>query len=259
MGIHCAVMPSDWNKTTAKAAQLCAALACLLAFFPQLVGAQSLPSTPGHLRLVSVLALDRPVMVQEKILLDTLLGRAGWSYSLQSVPAERAVVDFRNGTYDGDVNRIATFNQSYPDAVRVDPHVQSAFFYAVGAPQPATPTGWSDLSAYRIAYVRGFKGIEIRTAAVAHREVTSGEESCVRMAHARRVDWCVLPVDRKGDWPLRKELGEQLTGVLLDAVKVHIWLAPQHKELAQTLSRHLRDMERSGELARTMGAFRQPE
>ncbi|MDT8992949.1 hypothetical protein RQP54_18900 [Curvibacter sp. APW13] len=223
--------------------------------------AQSLP-TPGHgtpLRLVSILALDRPVMVQEKLLLDVLFSRAGVGYTLETVPAERALVDFRNGTYDGDVNRIATFSQSHPEAVRVDPHVQSAFFYAVGVAQGPLPAGWSDLTPYRVAYVRGFKGIEIRTAGVAHREVANSDESCLRMAQARRVDWCVLPADRKNEWPMRSDFGAELTGALLDAVKVHIWLGPQHRELAQTLSRTLRDLERSGSLGRIMGTFRQAD
>lgn len=220
------------------------------------------PAAPSHaapLRLVSILALDRPVMVQEKLLLDVLFSRAGVGYTLETVPAERALVDFRNGTYDGDVNRIATFSQSHPEAIRVDPHIQNAFFYAIGVAQGPLPTGWSDLTPYRIAYVRGFKGIEIRTTGVAHHEVANNDESCLRMALARRVDWCVLPADRKSEWPLRNEFGGQLTGALLDAVKVHVWLGPQHRELAQTLSRNLRDLERSGSLGRIMGAFRQAD
>lgn len=221
--------------------------------WPLLLGAQP-QSAP--LRLVTILALERPIMVAERQLLDVAFARAGLRYALEFNPAERALAGFQNGSLDGDVNRIATFHQSYADAIRVEPHVQTAFFYAVGNPVATAPASWQDLAKYRIAYVRGFKGIEIRTAAVPQREVTDSDEACLRMAQARRVDWCVLPADRKGAWPLIAQFGEPMIGALIDAIKVYIWLGPQHREAAQQLSRVLREMDRAGELQKIMAPFR---
>jgi hypothetical protein len=219
------------------------------------VWAQAAPA----LKLVTILALDRPVMVAERQLLDLAFARAGLRFTLEHNPAERALAGFLNGSFDGDVNRIGTFNQSHPGAIRVEPHIQSAFFYAVGHAVAHPPADWQSLGRFRIAYVRGFKGIEIRTAAVAAREVTDSDEACLRMAQARRVDWCVLPADRRGDWPLHARFGDPLVGVLIDAVQVYVWLGPQYSHHAGQLTRALREMQRSGELQSIMGPFRQAD
>jgi hypothetical protein len=211
------------------------------------------------LRLVTILAPERPIMVAERQLLDVAFARAGLRYTLELNPAERALASFQNGSFDGDINRIATFYQSYPDAIRVEPHIQTAVFYAVGQPGGTLPASWQDLVKYRIAYVRGYKGIEIRTATVPNREVTDSDEACLRMAQSRRVDWCVLPAERKGDWPLSAQYGAPMVGALLDTIKVYVWLGPQHKDAAQQLTRVLREMERSGELQKIMSSFRLPD
>jgi hypothetical protein len=211
------------------------------------------------LRLVTILALDRPVMVAEKTVLDSAFARAGLRFSLEYNPAERALIGFRDGSFDGDVNRIGSFGQSYPQAIRVEPHIQNTYFYAIGIPSAAKPASWADLARYSVAYVRGFKGIEIRTAGVPVREVTDSDESCLMMAAARRVDWCILPADRKGAWPLQAQYADRLGGLLIDSVKVYLWLGPQHGEPAQRLARALRDMEKSGELQKTMASFRQAD
>lgn len=245
-----------FHKSTADMKRLLARMTALLALLASQAGwaQQAAP-----LRLVTILAPDRPVMVAERQLLEQAFPRAGLRYTLEFNPAERALAGFQNGSFDGDVNRIATFNQSYADAIRVEPHVQNAYFYAVGQPGGALPASWQDLVKYRIAYVRGFKGIEIRTAAVSQREVTDSDEACLRMAQSRRVDWCVLPAERKGAWPLSAQYGEPMVGALIDSVKVYVWLGPQHKAAAQALTRALRDMDRSGELQKIMAAFRSPE
>ena len=211
------------------------------------------------LKLVTILALDRPIMVAERTVLDAAFARVGLGFGLEYNPAERALIGFKDGSFDGDVNRIGSFYQSYPQAIRVEPHIQNTYFYAIGISTTAKPAAWADLTRYSIAYVRGFKGIEIRTAAVPGREVTDSDESCLRMAAARRVDWCILPAERKGAWPLQAQYADRLTGVLIDNVKVYIWLGPQHADTAQRLTRALRDMEKSGELQKTMALFRQAD
>jgi hypothetical protein len=225
-----------------------AAMGCMTAW------AQGVP-----LRLVTILALDRPVVVAERSVLDAAFARTGLRFTLEYNPAERALVGLRDGTFDGDINRNDMFGQSYPQAIRVEPHIQSAYFYAVGVSTTNKPSSWADLGRFSIAYVRGFKGIEIRTVKVPQREVTDSDESCLMMAAARHVDWCILPTDSKGAWPLKEQFAQRLNGVLIDTVKVYIWLGPHHAETAQRLTRALREMEKSGELQKTMALFRQAD
>lgn len=227
---------------------LVAALGCM--------GAWAQPTSSEPLRLVTALDLDRPIMVAERALLDTVFARAKLRYTLEGLPPERALKRFKDGAADGDANRNETFQQSHPQAIRVEPHVQNAYVYAVGQGGEHRPASWADLSRYSIAYVRGLKFIEVRSAVAATREVTDSMEACLKMAAARRVDWCIVPAERRGEWPGQAQMGGQLTGALIESVKLYLWLGPQHKAAAQQLGRVLRDMDQSGELQKAMGAFR---
>jgi len=211
--------------------------------------------TPAH-KLVALQPLDRPNLVAERAVLDLAFARAGLQYTLDYNPPERALQSFVKGHFDGDINRVATFNQSYPEAIRVDPHIQSGFFFAIGrGPQPK-PASWEGLAGGRVAYVRGYRSIELRTPSSAKREVVSSEAACISMAALDRVDWCVLGADTRSEWPLQARFGGQLTGTLIDSVNVHVWLGPQHKLAAERLSKALDEMEKSGELQRMMAPYR---
>lgn len=227
---------------------------CMLGLVSSLACAQ----TP-LLKLVVLQPLDQPKVMAVKATLDSAFARAGLRYSLEYNPGERALAAFKDGAFDGDANRLATFNQAYPGALRVEPHLNGAFFYAIGTSRTVKPAAWSELTKYSVAYVRGFRGIEIRLADVAVKALTDSEEACLKMALAKRVDWCVLASDRTQGWPLQQQYGDRLQGTLFDTEKVHMWLGPQHKEAAERLTRALREMEKSGDLQRRMASFRQPD
>lgn len=211
------------------------------------------------LKLVVLQPLDSPKVVALKSVLDLAFSRSGMSYTLSYNPGERAIVAFRDGSFDGDANRLSTFNQTYPEAIRVEPHLNGAFFYAMSASTSAKPTSWADLSRFSVAYVRGYRGIELRLAQVAVREPTDSEEACLKMAAGKRVDLCVLASDRVAEWPLQAKFGDRLTGTLFDNTKVHAWLGPRYKEEADRLSKALREMDKSGELQRVMSLYRRPD
>lgn len=208
------------------------------------------------LKLVALQPLDRPNLVAERAVLDLAFARAGLQYTLDYNPAERALQAFIKGNFDGDINRVATFHQIYPEAIRVEPHIQSGFFFAIGRGGRPQPASWDGLADGRVAYVRGYRSIELRMPPTAKREVVSSETACLSMAALGRVDWCVLGADTRAEWPLQARFGEQLSGSLIDSVNVHIWLGPQHKLAAERLSKALDEMEKSGELQRMMAPYR---
>lgn len=211
------------------------------------------------LKLVVLQPLDSPKVLAIKATLDLAFARSGMRYTLAYNPGERAIVAFRDGSFDGDANRLSTFNQTFPDAIRVEPHLNGAFFYAMSASKAARPVSWADLSRFSVAYVRGYRGIEIRLAQVAVREPTDSEDACLKMAAGKRVDLCILASDRFGEWPLQAQFGDRLNGTLFDQTKVHAWMGPQHKEAADRLTKVLREMDKTGELQRIMALYRQPD
>ena len=224
-----------------------------------IVGAQACLGQPAPVKLVVLQPLDRPNIQAVKLALDAAFAHAGMRYTLEHNPPERAVVAFRDGAFDGDASRLDTFPLLVPDAIRVEPHIQNTTFLAIGPNAASKPASWVDLSRSSIAYVRGYKGIEIRTIDVAVREVTDSEDACLRMALARRVDWCVLAAERRSEWPLQAQYGDRMTAHPIDSLKVYVWMGSKRKDVADRLTRAMRDLEKTGELQRIMGPFRRAD
>lgn len=210
-------------------------------------------------KLVVLQPLERPNIQSVKRALDAAFAHAGMRYTLEHNPPERALVAFRGGAFDGDASRLDTFPLLVPDAIRVEPHIQNTTFLAIGTNTASKPASWVDLSRFSIAYVRGYKGIEIRTIDVAAREATDSEEACLRMALSRRVDWCVLAAERRSGWPFQAQYGDRMMAHPIDSLRVYVWMGPRRKDVADRLTKALREMEKTGELQKIMGPFRRAD
>lgn len=216
------------------------------------------PGVPQRrpLALVNVKPLDLPLMVNLRQALDLAFARAGLSYTLDSRPGERALAEFKAGQWDGDANRAATFGQAFPQAIQVQPHLYNANSFVVAPLQAPLPKSWAELKGKSVAIVRGYKTLAFSTGSAAVREITNSEDSCLRMALAARVDYCVLRGDEAGKWPGEEQFGAQMHASRIDQVPVYIWLGPAYADEARRLSDALRAMEKTGELRRVMGRFR---
>jgi ABC-type amino acid transport substrate-binding protein len=188
---------------------------------------------------------------------DLLMRRAGFSYTLTSEPNERALASFKAGLYDADVLRVPQFERVFPAAIRVDPHLLSTTVTAFSRSADVAPGSWAELMPYSVAYVRGVKVVELNLLPGQRRELTSSAAACLGMVVARRVDVCVLNAEVAPEAaPLAD--GAPLHRTVLARIKLHVWVAPGHEALAQTLSQALKALVASGELARVAGENRQP-
>jgi hypothetical protein len=224
-----------------------------------MLGAQACLGQSAPVKLVVLQPLERPNIQAVKLTLDAAFAHAGIRYTLEHNPPERALAAFRDGAFDGDASRLDTFPLLVPEAIRVEPHIQNTVFFAIGPGTASKPASWVGLSRFSIAYVRGYRGIEMRTIDVAVREVTDSEEACLRMALARRVDWCVLAAERRSGWPFQAQYGDRMTAYPIDSLKVYVWMGPKRKDVADRLTKALRDMDRTGELQKIMGPFRRAD
>ncbi len=211
---------------------------------------------PRQLRLVSVDTLGSAYNQALRALLDRVFERAGLRYALTERPAERALVELRAGQFDGDITRHQRFDEQLPGLLRVEPTHSTVFDLAVtrrGGPQPAR---WEDLATLRVAVPRGFKRIEALTQGLAARELVEGVDACVRMVVQGRVDVCVEPGYTSTAGLGRVPAGAQIETRVLGTSDMHLWLGAAHADGARRLGQALAELERSGELAQLMGAFR---
>ena len=188
-----------------------------------------------------------------------VMRHAGLSYTLTREPVGRALASFKAGQYDADMLRMPQFDQVVPGAIRVDPHLLSTTIMAFSRAPAQAPAAWAELGTRSVAYVRGIKAIELPLAGRSGVEVTSTAEACLGMVAMRRVDLCLLNVERDYD-PPRVVDGVALHRRALARVNLHVWVAPgpQAGALAQRLSAAMRAAVASGELARVAGGNRAP-
>ncbi|MDC8786453.1 substrate-binding periplasmic protein [Roseateles koreensis] len=207
------------------------------------------------LRVVSNATGDRLRSIGVQAVIETLARHQGMTARLTVEPGERAVLSFKAGRYDADALRVARFSEVYPEAVRVDPHLSTIWYFAVTRSEDVVPTSWHDLAQYRIAYVRGIKAIDLETTHVQHRETPSTREACLAMVALGRVDVCILNAPH-GYAPPAEVSGTRLYAHPFEHLNLYLWLAPGLRDLAARFSSDLKDMARSGELQRLMGPNR---
>jgi len=213
--------------------------------------AGDLQSAPP-VRLVTAVRPELPAYKQFSDAMDMAFKALKRPYTLTFNPAERAVTAFKSGLFDGDLPRGPTYDKTYPEAIRVDPALVSALYVGVVRAGGITVASWDDLAKYRIAYRRGFKSIESLTAHVPNKTYADSYESCVRMVRDEHVDVCIaVSAGIKPLLPLDKQFAVHHIG----HEKLHLWLGPQHKELAQTLGRVLTEMQKRGDLDQIFREF----
>jgi hypothetical protein len=202
------------------------------------------------IRLVSPSPIDTPIGHKLSAAVDAAFRRIGTPYTMVYNPAERAVLGFKSGIFDGDVSRARTFGETMPDAIRVDPPLLVGEFVAVANAGGTLPKSWADLTPMRFAYLRGSKAIEANTHDAVSAHPVDSHAACLGMVKLQRVDVCVgLAVDVYSNAVYKAE-AQQLKAARFAREGSYIWLGPQHRELALKLGAALAEMEKSGELAR---------
>ncbi|AUH53101.1 hypothetical protein CXB49_21050 [Chromobacterium sp. ATCC 53434] len=208
------------------------------------------------LRLVNLSPLDAPNMLAMRHTLDAVFAEAGLGYTIQYLPPERALAAFMAGEFDGDPNRGPQFRQFFPDAIRVEPHLRTSWYYAISASADVRPRSWADLGRYHIAFLRGLHGIDLMTRHVPRREMPSSQDACIRMALIRRVDLCVVSSPTADHWPLQETYGAEAHAAVFEHLNIYLWMAPNQRAVADKLSRTMKAMAARGELQRLMGPYR---
>ncbi|QIY79324.1 substrate-binding periplasmic protein [Chromobacterium violaceum] len=231
-----------------------AAMACWL-FGP----AQAADGPEAPLRLVNLSPLDAPNMVAMRKTLDVAFARAGMRYTIRYLPPERALAAFIAGQFDGDPNRGPQFQLFFPDAVRIEPHLRTAWYFAVSASPEVRPKSWEDLKRYHIAFLRGLHGVDVMTRGVVLREMVPSHEACIRMAQIKRVDLCIVSSESADRRKFEEKYGSQLYSTQFEHLNIYLWLSPNQRAAADKLIRAMRGMAASGELQKLMGPYRADE
>jgi hypothetical protein len=186
---------------------------------------------------------------------DLVMRKAGLDYTLTNEPHERALVSLRAGRYDADILRLPQFDQIYPGALRVEPHLLTTTVHAFSRDPAPRPQGWAALKEQRVVHVLGAKVIELELPAEQPRAIAPNAEACLRMVALKRADVCLINAEFAYQPP---SAAQGLQRRVLARVPLYIWVAPGRQALADQLARAVRATVASGELPRLAGADRAP-
>jgi ABC-type amino acid transport substrate-binding protein len=189
------------------------------------------------------------------------LGRMGMEFKFVEVPAKRASLYSNSGRVDGELNRISTYGDLYPNMVMVpEPNLEGSFSAFTLSPTIHLD-GWESLegTTYSVGLLRGVVYCEQNLSWVLPEDqlhpVTSLDQG-MRMLLDRRIDILVYNTPVTLIF-LDSEEGKALLDTAAGHVNVynsglmgithgHAWLHKSHADLAQPLAEVLRQMKAEG-------------
>lgn len=177
--------------------------------------------------------------------------RLGLTLVYQYFPAKRSSLMSDNGTIDGELSRIYTYNEVHPHMIRIEePHWTSGFI-AVTTNEAIKLDGWDSLrnTDFRVVYMAGIKGCEVNLPKVvkpAQLEVVMHTSHGFRMLLKGRADIHIgsemdmidlLETDEFRNTSLR------IAGVM-ERFTAHAFLHQRHQHLVPKLSAVLKEMKK---------------
>lgn len=182
-------------------------------------------------------------------LLADVYRRAGLGLVIEILPAPRASLMTLSDKADGELIRIASYGQTYPQLVRVDPAFYRASVRAYSLPaRSASVQTRDDLKHYALGSLRGMAYVHELTENHPALTLTQSPLQLFRMLIAGRVD-VALCTTLAAQSALNSLGGKEMDiSPELARFELHHYLHMRRKELAPRIADAIRKMKYSGEL-----------
>lgn len=177
--------------------------------------------------------------------------RIGVDVRLVQLPSERALQNADQGIDDGNFPRIAGLMALYPNLVMV-PESMSSFPCAAFTRDPTLKAlAWADLRSRQVAYVLGWKLVELNVPDPAKLQHARDQETLFALLDTGRAQ-IVLADLHTGREIIRRKGYKNMRALLppLADPPMYLYLHKRHAALAPRLAEALREMKRDGTLER---------
>ncbi len=185
-------------------------------------------------------------------LLQEIARRAGVRMRLVVLPAERGLINANAGIEDGDLNRIAGLERTYPNLMRVpEKNMDMQFMVFTRRADFVLDRGWRSLSGYSVGIIKGWKILERNIPPDAQLIVVKDAEQLFRLLEHRRVD-VVLYAQHLGQTQARalRLTDVRVVGPPLTTQEMFIYLHKKHAPLVPRIAEALRQIKADGTYAR---------
>jgi len=172
--------------------------------------------------------------------------RIGFTLNTVKLPAERGLKNADAGIEDGEMSRVAGLDKKYKNLIQVPEKIMDWHFVAFGPETISVKNGWNDLAPYSLAYINGWKILEVNANFPGVVKVRNSEQ-LFTLVKKKRVDaiiyerWGGLLSLSKQNLPQMKLLEPPLANK-----SMYIYLHKKHKNLVSPLATALSDMKNDG-------------
>lgn len=182
-------------------------------------------------------------------LLADIYRRAGLGLQIDVLPAARASLQALSDKADGELVRIASYGQTYPQLLRVDPPFYRVCVraYAMTARGAHVQTR-EDLRHYSVGSIRGMAYVQELTESHPALTLTQDPLQLFRMLAAGRLDLALCTTLAAQAALHNLGLKDVDASPDLARLELHHYLHVRHKELAPRIADVIRRMKDSGEL-----------
>jgi len=177
--------------------------------------------------------------------------RIGVGVRLVQLPSERCLQNANQGIDDGNYPRIAGLSSLYPNLVMVS-EPMSSFPCAAFTRDPGLKTpAWADLRGPRVAYVVGWKLVELNVPEVGTLQRARDQEALFALLDKGRAQVVIADL-HTGREIIRRKGYKGMRALLppLADPPMFIYLHKRHADLAPKLAEALRQMRRDGTVER---------
>lgn len=191
-----------------------------------------------------------PPSVIAGAMLSEVFRQANVPLLLVTMPAARSSVEADAGRIDGEVARVASYSDTHPMLIRVDPPIDqlsiSAYFKKTLQTRIAKK---EDLIPYRVGYVRGLIATHNQVKDLPQHRETQSSKLLVLMLNANRFD-VIVNNSASTDYYLFKLGYTDIEQVELTREPLHLYLHQKHRDLVPAIANTIQKMTVSGELSR---------
>lgn len=180
-------------------------------------------------------------------LMEYLVSPLDYEVTIQTPPAERALLLANTGIDDGDGPRIPGLTRDYPNLIRVPEPVMMVEFVAFTKRLVFDTDDWGSLAPYRVAIVRGWKILERNIRPHARLLGVKHPENLFRLLKNGRTE--VAVIDRFSGRAMARSVGLEHYNLLsppLATTPMYLYLHREHAQLIPRMTARLREAKANG-------------
>jgi polar amino acid transport system substrate-binding protein len=225
-------------------------VSALFAFIP---AAQAETSPPLQLTTASYPVLSTPAQDGFiDLVTKEMFKRIDLSVNISLIPAERALINVDQGVDDGLVQRVGGLHKQYPRTFHLEEKTMDLDFSAFTRRGNPAITDWQDFAPYSVGLITGWKIYEKNLENHPNLIKVKEPRQLFELLQNGRVDYVLLT--KWNGLGIMREMGMSADFMLVEpplAVEaMYLYLNEKHANLAEPLTKALREIKTDGTYAR---------